>query len=170
MVKEDILYKRISEYGLVSPVRVVTRMRTRREYRMSQLNWIKKIHHPRWWITSAYIICRSTIQWWLSPDRVNLIGWKKTPKMVSAPVTVSSQDAVDVNILDKEVSPRNTYFLRPLEYAYYWHIPLFLLGDPWVPNTWQPPVRPVLLNVCSQSQDKWTLFAWHPCRLTTWLL
>ena len=41
--------------------------------------------------------------------------------------------------------------------------------------TWEPPIRPVLLNVCSQWQDKWTLLdviliSWQldSCSLHTW--
>ena len=49
----------------------------------------------------------------------NPLGCKKTSKIVPAPVTASSQASVDVNILSKQVSPRNIYILRPLECTYY---------------------------------------------------
>jgi hypothetical protein len=43
----------------------------------------------------------------------NLLGCNKASEMTTGPVTVSSQAVVDVNMLVKQVSPRNTYFLRP---------------------------------------------------------
>ncbi len=58
----------------------VTNMRTRGEYKMSQLNWGKTIHCPPWWITfsCAYIICRNTIHrpsWLIT---CTYIIWKNT--------------------------------------------------------------------------------------------
>ncbi len=44
----------------------------------------------------------------------NLLGYKKPSKMVSPSDIVSDENVVDVVKLTKEVSLRNTYFLRPL--------------------------------------------------------
>ncbi len=48
----------------------------------------------------------------------NLIGYKKTSKMVSPPDLVPDHNTVDVAKVAKEVIPRNTIFLRPLLYTY----------------------------------------------------
>ena len=44
----------------------------------------------------------------------NLLGCKKPSKMVSPPDIVSDENVVDVAKFSKEVSTRNSYFLRPL--------------------------------------------------------
>ncbi len=50
-------------------------------------------------------------------QKTNLLGWKKTSKMVPPPDLAPAQNVVDVGKLDKEVIPRNTNFLRPLLYT-----------------------------------------------------
>ena len=50
-------------------------------------------------------------------QKTNLLGCKKTSKMVPPPDLVPAQDVVDVAKLAKEVIPRNTNFLRPLLYT-----------------------------------------------------
>jgi hypothetical protein len=62
---------------------------------------------------------------WLNPitdksdnsQKTNLLGYKKTSKMVSSPDLGPAQNVVDVAKLVKEVIPRNTDFLRPLLYT-----------------------------------------------------
>ena len=48
----------------------------------------------------------------------NLLGCKKTSKMVPPPDLEPAQNVVDVAKVAKEVIPRNTNFLRPLLYTY----------------------------------------------------
>ena len=48
----------------------------------------------------------------------NLVGWKKSSKMVSPTVTVSDKNTVDVTKREQQVSPRSTYFVRPLSFVY----------------------------------------------------
>jgi len=48
----------------------------------------------------------------------NLLGCKKTSKMVPPPDLASAQNVVDVGKVAKEVSPRNSNFVRPLLYTY----------------------------------------------------
>jgi hypothetical protein len=48
----------------------------------------------------------------------NLLGCKKTPKVVPPPALAPAQNVVDVAKVAKEVIPRNTNFLRPLLYTY----------------------------------------------------
>ncbi len=48
----------------------------------------------------------------------NLLGCKKTSKMVPPPDIAPHQNVVDAAKLAKEVSPSNTNFLRPLFYTY----------------------------------------------------
>jgi hypothetical protein len=48
----------------------------------------------------------------------NLLGCKKTSKMVPPPALAPAQNVVDVAKVAKEVIPRNTNFLRPLLYTY----------------------------------------------------
>jgi hypothetical protein len=50
-------------------------------------------------------------------QKTNLLGCKKTSKMVPPPDLAPAQDVVDVAKLAKEVIPRNTYFRRPLLYT-----------------------------------------------------
>ncbi len=50
-------------------------------------------------------------------QKTNLLGCKKTSKMVPPPDLTPAQDVVDVAKLAKEVIPRNTYFRRPLLYT-----------------------------------------------------
>jgi hypothetical protein len=52
-------------------------------------------------------------------QKSNLLGCKKTSKMVSPPHLTVAQNVVDVANLAKEVIPRNTNFLRPLLYTDY---------------------------------------------------
>jgi hypothetical protein len=48
----------------------------------------------------------------------NLLGYKKTSKMVSPPNLATAKNVVDVVKVVKEVIPRHTNFLRPLLYTY----------------------------------------------------
>ena len=48
----------------------------------------------------------------------NLLGCKKLSKLVPQTVTVPDKNVVDVTKLAHQVSPRSTYFLRPLLYMY----------------------------------------------------
>ena len=50
-------------------------------------------------------------------QKTNLLGCKKTSKMVPPPDLTPAQNVVDVANLAKEVIPRNTNFLRPLLYT-----------------------------------------------------
>ena len=50
-------------------------------------------------------------------QKTNLLGCKKTSKMVPPPDLAPAQNVVDVAKLAKEVIPRNTDFLRPLLYT-----------------------------------------------------
>jgi hypothetical protein len=50
-------------------------------------------------------------------QKTNLVGGKKTSKMVPSPDLAPAQDVVDVAKVAKEVIPRNTYFRRPLLYT-----------------------------------------------------
>jgi hypothetical protein len=52
-------------------------------------------------------------------QKTNLLGSKKTSKMVSPPHLTVAQNVVDVANLAKKVIPRNTNFLRPLLYTDY---------------------------------------------------
>jgi hypothetical protein len=52
-------------------------------------------------------------------QKTNLLGCKKTSKMVPPPHLTATQNVVDVANLVKEVIPRNTNFLRPLLYTDY---------------------------------------------------
>ena len=49
---------------------------------------------------------------------MNLLGCKNPSKMVPPPDITPDKNVVDVAKLAKEVSPKNTYFLRPLLYSY----------------------------------------------------
>jgi hypothetical protein len=49
--------------------------------------------------------------------KTNLLGCKKTSKMMPPPDLAPAQNVVDVAKLAKEVIPRNTYFRRPLLYT-----------------------------------------------------
>jgi hypothetical protein len=51
-------------------------------------------------------------------QKTNLLGCKKTSKMVPPPDLTPAQNVVDVAKVAKEVIPRNTNFLRPLLYTY----------------------------------------------------
>jgi hypothetical protein len=50
-------------------------------------------------------------------QKTNLLGYKKTSKMVPSPDLAPAQNVVDVANLAKEVISRNTDFLRPLLYT-----------------------------------------------------
>jgi hypothetical protein len=50
-------------------------------------------------------------------QKTNLLGCKKTSKMVSSPDLAPAQNVVDVAKRAKEVIPRNIDFLRPLLYT-----------------------------------------------------
>jgi trehalose utilization protein len=50
-------------------------------------------------------------------QKTDLLGCKKTSKMVPPPDLAPAQDVVDVAKVAKEVIPRNTYFRRPLLYT-----------------------------------------------------
>jgi hypothetical protein len=70
------------------------------------------------WYATSSAVCYST-QKPPNSQSTNLLGCKKASKMVPPPATAPDENVIDVAKLDKEASPRNTCFPRPLLYTYW---------------------------------------------------